>query len=48
MLKDLEKDPKYMALSAVDKKGARDSSIQAFEESYGLLEQLRKENQNLK
>jgi hypothetical protein len=48
MLKDLEKDPKYMALSAVDKKGARDSSIQAFEESYGLLEQLMKENQNLK
>lgn len=48
MLQDLEKDPKYMALSAVDKKGARDSSIQAFEESYGILEQLKKENQNLK
>ena len=48
MLQDLEKDPKYMALSAVDKKGARDSSIQAFEESYGILEQLKRENQNLK
>ena len=48
MLEDLEKDPKYMALSAVDKKGARDSSIQAFEESYAILEQLKRENQNLK
>lgn len=48
MLQDLEKDPKFMALPAVDKKGARDSSIQAFKESYGVLEQLKIENQNLK